>query len=221
MLKRFPSPFWINVLAAVGAAVIVVGFISACSNIVRAMGGDPVLSSADASSAALSPALAMNPLLLDQIIATTSASLTPVRLIIPAIGVDARVDPVGLNAQGSMVAPSNFTDVTWYSPGAKPGNPGNTVIAGHVNNALTMAGVFEHLSDLKIGDTITVADASGRSLTYVVTQVQAYEADSAPTGSVFATTGPSQLVLITCDGQWDASAHQFDKRLIVNAQLVH
>ena len=58
-----------------------------------------------------------------------------------------------------MGTPSTFYTVAWYSAGPKPGEPGNTVIDGHVNNALGLSGVFEHLGDVQIGDTIEVAGA--------------------------------------------------------------
>jgi LPXTG-site transpeptidase (sortase) family protein len=220
MYGKSLSPFWLNVLAVVGGLVVLVGVWNLCVRAASALGGgsDP---QANASALALGPALAVDPSLLNSLSTTaTTTPLIPERLTIPSIGVNAKVEQVGLKSDGSMATPSNFEDVAWYSPGAKPGAAGNAVIAGHVDNALTTAGVFEHLSQLSIGDTATVSDASGRTLSYVVTEVEAYEANEAPTGAIFATQGPSQLVLITCDGQWDAAAHEFDKRLIVTAQLV-
>ena len=37
----------------------------------------------------------------------------PARLRIPALGIDAHVQEVGVNALGTMAAPNNFTDVGW------------------------------------------------------------------------------------------------------------
>ena len=149
----------------------------------------------------------------------TTTPLIPVRLTIQSIGVDAAVEQVGKKADGSMGTPQKFGDVAWYALGAKPGEAGKAVIDGHVNNALTTAGVFDHLSQVQVGDIVTVADASGHSLSYKVTDIEEYPADSAPDASIFTTTGPSQLVLITCDGDWVPDAKSFDKRLVVFAQL--
>ena len=118
-----------------------------------------------------------------------------------------------------MGTPQNFGDVAWYSLGSKPGEPGNAVIDGHVNNALTKAGVFEHLTQIKLGDPISVTDSAGRSLNYKVTDIEEYPADTAPADSIFATTGPSQLVLITCDGDWVPADKSFSQRLVVFAAL--
>lgn len=152
----------------------------------------------------------------------TSASATPlvpVRLLVPAIGVDAAVEQVGKKEDGSMGTPTKFGNVGWYALGSAPGQPGNAVIDGHVNNALTKAGVFEHLSQLALGDTVTVVNASGTQMSFIVTKVEEYPADTAPAASIFTTTGPPGLVLITCDGDWVQSARSFDKRLVVFARL--
>ena len=154
--------------------------------------------------------------------ATRSASTTPlipVRLEIPSIGVNAHVEQVGNKADGSMGTPSTFGDVAWYAAGSAPGQPGNAVIDGHVDNALTTAGVFMHLSQIALGDTITVVNASGTPMNFTVTNVEEIPADSAPAASIFTTTGPSQLVLITCDGTWVPNTKSFDQRLVVFASL--
>ncbi len=147
----------------------------------------------------------------------TSTALVPARLKIPTIGVDAVVEQVGQKADGTMGTPSKFGEVAWYAPGSKPGAPGNAVFAGHVDNALTTAGVFEHLSQLKKGDYITVADAAGKTLVYRVASVKSYAANEAPVAQIFTTSGSQGLVLITCAGEWVTSQHQFDQRLVVLA----
>jgi LPXTG-site transpeptidase (sortase) family protein len=149
----------------------------------------------------------------------TSTPITPARLKIAAIGVDAAVVQVGKKDDGSMGTPQVFGEVGWYALGSKPGEPGNAVLDGHVNNALTTAGVFQHLNQVKLGDIITLSDTSGATLTYKVTQLQQYPADTAPDASIFAVSGPSQVVLITCDGDWVESAKSYSKRFVVFATL--
>jgi LPXTG-site transpeptidase (sortase) family protein len=148
-----------------------------------------------------------------------AAGMVPARLRIPSIGVDAAVQPVGINAAGAMQAPSNFRDVGWYKTGARPGSTGSAVFDGHVNNALTQAGVFQYLGRLREGDAIIVSDKQGRDLTFTITMVRAYEPDAAPVADIFSRAGKSRMALITCDGQWDSAAHQFTKRLVVYAEL--
>lgn len=206
---------------AIGIFVVLVGAASVTSRLARVAFGE------NAALTAFAPAIMLlNPPLfststsagLTAPSAATSTVIAPARLVIPSIGVDAKVEQVGNKADGSMGTPTNFTDVAWYALGPKPGSPGNAVIDGHVDNALTIPGVFEHLGELKSGDVIMVADQDDRVLTYAVTSVQKYSPDASTT-SIFTTTGPSQLVLITCDGDWVNSEHQFNERLVVVAQL--
>ncbi len=153
-------------------------------------------------------------------IATTTAlgPITPAVLKIPAIGVNANIEQVGRKADGSMGTPSNFTDVAWYALGGEPGGHGNVVIDGHVDNALTKSGVFENLQQLQKGDYVTLEDTSGHAVVYQVSDVSAYPASSTPPDSLFISTGPSELILITCQGDWVASAHSFNERLVVTAE---
>jgi len=150
----------------------------------------------------------------------TAPPLQPVRLSIPTLGVHADVEPVGNNAHGAMATPKKITNVAWYKLGAMPGNPGNAVFAGHVNNALTTAGVFAHLDQLSVGDVVVVSDTEGRSLFFSVTQIADYAEDDAPLAAIFAADGPSGLVLITCAGDWNPRARSYEKRLVVYTRLL-
>jgi len=198
------------VLTVAGIAVVLVGAADLASRVAHATFGNA------AGAIAFGPAISLvDPSAAGA--ATSTAGLVPARLRIPAIGVDAKVEQVGQKADGTMGAPTVFGEVAWYAPGQKPGTPGNAVFAGHVDNALTTAGVFEHLSILKKGDYVTVADASGKTIVYRVISSTSYAANEAPLAQIFATAGPQGLVLITCTGDWVTSQHQFDQRLVVVA----
>ena len=209
---------------ALGIFVILVGAANIFSRAFEYIGG------ADATRTAFQP-LGMlgsnqsqggfeSPLANVSLVASTTP-ITPTRIKIPSIGVDANIENVGKKEDGSMETPKSFQNVGWYTLGPKPGAAGNAVMAGHVNNALTTAGVFQHLSDVRVGDYITVSDTSGKTLIYVATQTAQYNLETAPTADIFTQTGSSQLVLITCDGVWDAEAHSYSKRLVVYAKLTN
>jgi LPXTG-site transpeptidase (sortase) family protein len=150
--------------------------------------------------------------------ATSTESIAPARLKVPSLGINAPVEAVGKKADGSMGTPSAWGSVAWYKLGSKPGGAGNAVFAGHVNNALTTAGVFEHLGQISLGDKIEVEDSQGNTLVFQVTEITSYEANDAPLDTIFSTEGPSQVVLITCDGDWSDAEHQFERRLVVVAR---
>lgn len=142
----------------------------------------------------------------------------PKRLRIPALGINAHVKSVGVNAQGSMATPGNFTDVAWYKYGTVPGFKGSAVIDGHVDNALALNGVFKRLDQLKPGDDIYVTTASS-TLHFVVAETVSYTSEQVPLETLFNRADKPRLNLITCDGTWMRSKKEYDHRLVVYAEL--
>lgn len=201
---------------AIGIFVVLVGLADVVSRLAGKTLGDDALFNAFAPAGALKSAPA--PVLVPEASASSTGPLVPAVLKVPSLGIAARVEEVGRKGDGSMGTPADFMNVGWWSEGSKPGEEGSAVFDGHVNNALTKAGVFEHLSQIHKGDYVTVSDAEGRTLVYEVSEVSLYDTDQAPLASIFATTGPSQLVLITCEGEWVQDERSFDKRLVVVAR---
>src|SRR4051794_22652346 len=76
----------------------------------------------------------------------------PVRLIIPSLGINAKIRSVGITSKGLMDVPKNLSEVGWYKYGPIPGGSGNAVIDGHLNNGSSIDGVFRHLANLARGD---------------------------------------------------------------------
>jgi hypothetical protein len=74
----------------------------------------------------------------------------PVRLRAPDIDVDAAVIPLGLEPDGTLEVPQDFSETGWYTAGPEPGEPGPAVIAGHVDSKRGPA-VFFRLRELRPG----------------------------------------------------------------------
>ena len=142
----------------------------------------------------------------------------PVRLRIPSLEIDTAVQWVGVDAEGRMDVPSNYTDVAWYERGPTPGTPGNAVIAGHLDSP-TGPAIFYRLKDLQAGDEIITVTDTGQEYRFVVTTSEVYDADDAPLARIFGNAIRPQLNLITCDGAFDRSIRQYDKRLVVFTEL--
>jgi LPXTG-site transpeptidase (sortase) family protein len=224
LVRTKPMNPWRLIATAIGLLMVLIGAANVASRVATAAFGSSAALTAFAPAAILSlnPSLgSANSLATSTAAIATTTPVIPTRLQIPSIGVNAHVEQVGKEANGTMGTPQTFGDVAWYEPGQEPGEPGNAVIDGHVNNALTTAGVFEHLSQVNLGDTILVSDASGKTLTYKVVETDEYPADVATSTieSLFTATGPSQLVLYTCEGTWVPSARSFDQRFVVVAAL--
>ena len=142
---------------------------------------------------------------------------TPVELIIPRIGVDARVEARGLDSKRNLDTPRDFHDVAWYNRGPAPGERGNALINGHVN-WWTGAAVFTHLSALRSGDEIFVVREDDSTATFRVTG-RTTVAAGARLPSLFASSPNATLTLITCTGVWDTARGSDTQRLLVRAVL--
>ncbi len=146
----------------------------------------------------------------------------PVRLIIPAIGVNANIQSVSIACQrnGEMGIPTNFTDVGWYNQGPLPGAPGSAVIDGHLDGKNVPQAVFYHLGDLKPGDVVEVVDKGGKTLQFRVTGSTLYDYN-APTSDIFSSNDTkAHLNLITCAGNWMKAQKLYNKRVVVFTELV-
>ena len=144
----------------------------------------------------------------------------PVRLVIPAIGVDAAVEPVGLMADGTMGTPPGPWTVGWYRLGPPPGAVGNATINGHVDFRGVGPAVFWELRHLAPGDRLTVLGADGVTRLFRVSAVEAYPADAVPLERVFGASGEPRLNLVTCAGRYDPAAQDYEERLVVYSEAV-
>lgn len=145
-------------------------------------------------------------------------SIRPSRVTIPAIGVDAIINPYGLDESGGMAVPDNGDEVAWFEPGYKPGQRGNAVLAGHVDSEKAPA-VFWDLKELAPGDEITVTDENGETLVFVVKDSVAYDTGEAPISDIFGSSPERGLNLITCTGYFDRGGGGYVERLVVYTEL--
>jgi len=146
---------------------------------------------------------------------SAAARAGPVRLRIPSIAVDAPVDEVGLTPQGDLATPTDPGHVGWYRGGSLPGEPGSSVVDGHLDWWSGPA-VFADLGRLQAGDLLSVTFSDGHAADFRVTTMATYSADQSPPAQLFRADGAPQLVLITCAGRWDGT--RYLDRLVVTAQ---
>lgn len=146
---------------------------------------------------------------------TKEDSFLPVRIKIPTIDIDATVDHVGIDPDGSMDVPSGPESVAWFNLGPRPGEIGSAVINGHSGWKNGTATVFDDLYKLKKGDKIYVEDGKGITTIFVVRERRKYD-PAADTGRVFGSSdGKSHLNLITCAGIWNDADKTHSERLVV------
>jgi Sortase domain len=143
----------------------------------------------------------------------------PVRLRIPAIGVNARVIPLGLDASGGVAVPPLGTPflTSWYDRGSAPGQDGPAVLLGHVDSAAVGPAVFYKLGDLARGDLVYITLRNRRTAVFRVTAVALYRQQDFPTKQVYGFTQRPTLRLITCGGDYDEQTHLYLDRTIAFA----
>lgn len=145
--------------------------------------------------------------------------LDPARVHIPAIGVDAEVIDLGLDQRGHLEVPTDFSQTGWFDLGARPGEHGAAVIAGHIDND-TGPAVFYRLRELEPGDQVVVEDPDGQTVTFAIETIQQYPKDDFPTEDVYGFTPYPSLRLITCGGLFNADTQSYESNTIAFARRI-
>jgi sortase (surface protein transpeptidase) len=145
--------------------------------------------------------------------------VTPERLVVPAIGVDADVIELGVREDGTMEVPTDFAQTGWFRPGPRPGRVGPAVIAGHVDDRSGPA-VFFRLAELEAGDRIEVHGERGELVVFEVRRSEQHPKDAFPTERVYGGTPGPELRLITCGGAFDRQARSYRDNVVVYAERV-
>ena len=143
----------------------------------------------------------------------------PVRLQLPAIGVDSELMPLGLEDDGSLEVPPAGFPAGWFTGAPMPGEDGPAVMAGHVDWGGS-PGVFYDLRSLKPGDKITVTRADGSTVVFAVASVEQFPKDAFPSDAVYGDLDHPGLRLITCGGSFDRGAHSYRDNIVVFADGV-
>lgn len=181
-------------------------------------------SSGSASSAETSPdAPALPPAgdadVVDNVVGAPAASAsTPIRIEIPAIGVDSDLIGLGLKSDGTMEVPAEGFPGGWYDGSPTPGELGPSIITGHVDWAGS-PGIFYRLRELSSGDSVIVSREDDTVQTFTISDVEQYPKAEFPTTSVYGDIDYPGLRLITCGGAFDNGAGSYDDNIVVYAAL--
>jgi LPXTG-site transpeptidase (sortase) family protein len=139
---------------------------------------------------------------------------SPVRLLIPSLGVDAIIKYVPYDGFSWLISGLQ-NEIAWMGDTSWPGLGSNTALAGHVTLRNGADGPFRYLETLKRGASLTVFTEK-----FIYTyQVQELKVVNDSDMSVVKPSDQSILTLITCTA-WDNALGHYIKRLIVIADLV-
>ncbi|MEV2246736.1 class F sortase [Streptomyces sp. NPDC049970] len=144
----------------------------------------------------------------------------PERISIKSIAVDAPFTPLAIGATGQLNPPAADDPnlAGWFKDGATPGESGTSVVAGHVDTK-TGPAVFLLLSTLKAGNTVDITREDGVVATFKVDSVETFSKTEFPNDRVYADKGTAQLRLITCGGEYDKKAKDYQDNVVVFAHL--
>lgn len=232
--KKSKAHFISNALLAIGAVLLVtglsVGYRDVLANDLANKQAAELINEANRRAAKYTvPTAAVSstaaPATIKPAVATVAKYIVapdlPRYLIIPKLGVNARILAVGLDAQGALKTPSNVFDTAWFNQSSLPGQAGAMLIDGHVSS-WTAHGVFHDLKKLVAGDIINVERGDNALFSYQVVKVQVYAAGNvdmvAATMSIDATK--PGLNLISCTGNVISGTNDFNERIIVFATKI-
>jgi len=144
----------------------------------------------------------------------------PVRLKIPAIGVDSAIEDALITPDGRMDVPANSVNVAWFALGPHPGQAGSAVIGGHYGIKDGVPFVFYNLDQVKIGDNVYIVDDRGATLTFIVRSISSFDRTADATTVFTSTDGLAHLNLVTCEGVWNQVNGSYPQRLVVFTDAV-
>ena len=158
---------------------------------------------------------------LDDGFAWKGAANDPKKITISSQGIDGFIQKVGVDQNKQIAVPNNIHIGGWFVDSVRPGDKGLSIIDGHVNGRVSDAGIFKQLSKVNEGDTVTVTFGDNTTKSFKV--FYADETKTADAAAVLFSQSPTvtnQLNLITCVGTFIAAEKTYDKRFIVQAELI-
>ncbi|MET9457543.1 class F sortase [Streptomyces canus] len=142
----------------------------------------------------------------------------PQRVLVPDVGLDTRVRPVGVTEAGAMAVPADPAVAGWYRFGPAPGSShGSSVLVGHADTDTGALGEFAALYDVEPGDTVEVRRAHAEPALYRVTARSTVPKGDLPSAT-FRRSGPPVLTLVTCAPPFLPEKGGYQANLIVTAE---
>ena len=146
-----------------------------------------------------------------------AASALPAWVTVPSVGIGESLVPVGLNKRGQLVPPPGQT--VWYSGSVRPGEVGNSVVAGHVEYG--HPDVFWNLDHVQVGAPVSIRYSDGAMIQLRVVRTESVDKTALQNDPrVWVASNKPVVVLITCDrhSPTDETGHHYTRNFVVWAQ---
>lgn len=145
----------------------------------------------------------------------------PKYIQLPTISAEGFIQKADVDQNKQIAVPSNIHMAAWFIKSSRPGNPGLSIIDGHVDGREN-AGIFKNLSKLEFGDVYSVELGDGSTKKFKVFKIDTVSVKES-TNYLFSQDPAvaSQLNLITCGGTFDPVTKSYDKRVIVSSAYIN
>lgn len=144
----------------------------------------------------------------------------PRQIELPSVGASGCIQRVGVAADNAIAVPTNIHLAGWYVGSAIPGQPGVSIVDGHVLGRYNDA-IFARLGELQPDEKIRIQFGDKTWKEFSVVSVDSYSVKQASEEQYKALPDvDKQLTLVTCGGTFDRLSQTYDRRVIVRAGLV-
>ena len=152
-------------------------------------------------------------------VAERKRSSLPKFVRLPTIGATSELIELGLEVDGSLQVPEDFSVAGWYVGGVVPGEPGPAIIAGHLDSYVG-PGIFSKLGLMKVGDPINVTREDGSVVQFTTTRIDQYPKKLFPSELVYGETKDAEIRLITCGGKFNRINGAYTDNIVVYGKLL-
>ena len=140
----------------------------------------------------------------------------PTQVAISSIDAELSVVPTGVTADGLMEIPADPRVAGWYRYGPDPlSESGAVVVSAHIDSK-ERVGPLARLGQVSPGDEVVVTTAE-EEVRYVIERVDSYPKTVIDLDAVFTRDGAPRLHIVTCGGEWDASAGSYEDNIVAVA----
>jgi hypothetical protein len=139
----------------------------------------------------------------------------PVALTLPS-GTTMAIDESATGRDGALQIPADVKRAGWWDGSSRLGDPfGSIVVAAHVDSFTQGLGRIVELLGMNEGDVVEVRSRHLEQRFVVVSARLVPKAAVTARSSIYAPTGDSRLVLITCGGAYDPDTGYAENMVVV------
>lgn len=140
----------------------------------------------------------------------------PTRMAIPSIDAELTITPTGITSDNAMEIPEDPRVAGWYRYGPDPlSDTGAVVVSAHIDSK-ERVGPLARLGQVSPGDEVVVVTAD-EEVRYVIERVDSYPKTVIDLDAVFTRDGAPRLHIVSCGGEWDASAGSYEDNIVAVA----